>query len=117
MNKIINSIIPVIFLVVLFSSQYFVAKDVYKISNPLMYHVGLFTMMTIIYYNFPGGFDKQFNRPDKTAPVTLTECAYYAMSTHTTVGFGDIFPLTNYARSFVMTHMALVFLSVASLFM
>jgi hypothetical protein len=34
---------------------------------------------------------------------------------HTSTGFGDVFPITWVARVLVMTHLALVFMSVANL--
>ena len=113
--KLIMKLISIFLLVLLFTSEFFLAKGAYNKIGPFVYHVVLFLAATILYYNFPGGFENNFHRPDTDKPPTPVECAYFSLTTHTTTGYGDIYPLTDIARTTVMTHMILVFLGIASL--
>ena len=83
--------------------------------SALLYHAIIASIMIPVYYYFPGGFENHFNRPDPKAPVTLTECGYYSLMTHATVGYGDIYPKTRPARLMVCLHVLLSFLGISLL--
>lgn len=55
--------------------------------------------------------------PSKTFNVerqlSFIDALYFATSTHTTLGFGDIYPVTTSGRVFTMAHAFLIFSSVA----
>lgn len=53
------------------------------------------------------GMKEHFAFATTTKPSALTSL-YFAMTTHTTSGYGDIYPKSNLSKSVVMAHMALV---------
>ena len=87
----------------------------------LLYHVIIFGFFWAMYQVLPGGFKKNFNTPTLSSADNKwkgdgpSDVAYYTMVMHTSTGFGDVFPITWIARVLVMTHLALVFMSVANL--
>jgi hypothetical protein len=84
------------------------------ISAPLMYHALVFGSFFGLYMVMPGGFDRNFNVPEKKR-MTIADVLYYTMVVHSTAGFGDIYPTSFYARACVAAHLGLVFLGTASL--
>ena len=70
-----------------------------------------YLFFAIIYYFMPNG---TFNTERK---LTLNECLYFSCTTHTTLGLGDIYPITNRGRNAVMLQIVLVFLNNASVFL
>lgn len=84
------------------------------VKMPLLYHSLVFGTFFGLYMMMPGGFSKNFNVPTKTK-MGIADILYYTMVVHSTCGFGDMYPLTFYARSCVTTHLGLVFLGVANL--
>lgn len=56
--------------------------------------------------------------PKKTFNVekqlSFVEALYFSTTTHTTVGFGDIYPVTTSGRLFIMLHALLIFATVAN---
>jgi hypothetical protein len=81
----------------------------------LIYHLVVFCMFMALYATTPGGFTKHFNVPKGAKSMGFADLAYYTMVAHSTTGFGDIYPLTTYARTLVSAHLALVFLASASI--
>ena len=75
----------------------------------LLYQAILFGLFYGLYMAMPKGFAANFNTPDnkKLAPLDVL---YYTTVTHTTVGYGDIYPKTTYARMIVSAHLGLVYL-------
>ena len=79
-----------------------------------MMNVGVILFMAIIYtiwlwvqpeaWNTPLGEGEEFSVFDK-----LINGLYVSIVTHTTVGFGDFFPLSVPAKIFVMIHGMMVF--------
>ena len=47
---------------------------------------------------------------DFDTPMTLFDSIYYSAITHTTVGFGDVYPMTKTSKIACMVHVLLVFL-------
>jgi len=56
--------------------------------------------------------------PKKTFNVEkqlgFIEALYFSTTTHTTLGFGDIYPVTTYGRVCIMLHTLLIFITVAN---
>lgn len=87
----------------------------------MLYHAIIYAVFWVVYQTLPGGFAKNFNLPSNvvreknyTGDGPL-DVAYFTMVMHTTVGFGDVYPITWYARSVTMLHLFLVFMATASL--
>jgi len=62
---------------------------------------------TTIYSSLPS---ETFNIKRK---LSFIDALYFATITHTTVGFGDIYPITTSGRVFTMVHALLIFTSLA----
>ena len=77
-----------------------------------VYHAAVFGFFWGLYYFIPGGFENNFNTP---GPVGTADVAYYTAVTHTTIGFGDIYPKTTPARLIVACHALLVFVALANI--
>lgn len=93
---------------------YTAAKFAGVVSVPLLYHAVVYGIFFGLYMVMPGGFEKNFNVPEKKK-MTLADVSYYTMVVHSTAGFGDIYPTSFWARAVVTTHLGLVFLGVAGL--
>lgn len=97
------------------TTVYIAAKSADVLSNPLLYHALLFGLFFGIYMVMPGGFEANFNIPQTNKKMTIADVIYYTMVVHSTAGFGDIYPLTFYARACVSAHLGFVFLGTANL--
>lgn len=112
---------PLLGSVVMAVMAFVVANVARFMPYALLYHVIIFGFFWGMYQVLPGGFKKNFNTPtinsdDKTWKGDgPSDVAYYTMVMHTSTGFGDVFPITWIARVLVLTHLALVFMSVANL--
>lgn len=85
-------------------------------SQPFMIHLTVLMLFVTIYYFFPGGgFEKNFSvaNPDKKA--SWIDCLYFGVTTHSTVGFGDILPKTTGAKLCTIAHIVVVFFIVLTL--
>lgn len=71
------------------------------------YHGAVFMTFFALYMFIPGGFARHFNVPT-TQPLGAADIAYYTMATHSSVGYGDIYPKTTQARVLVTAHMFMV---------
>lgn len=69
----------------------------------------IFILITfaIIYVSLPS---KSFNVDRQ---LTFMDALYFATTTHTTLGFGDIHPVSTSGRLFTMAHGLLIFISLA----
>jgi len=84
-------------------------------SEPFIIHLLVLMMFVMIYRFFPGGFENNFTvaNPDKKA--SLVDCLYFGVTTHSTVGFGDILPKTTGAKLCTIAHIVVVFFIVLTL--
>lgn len=80
--------------------------DIKATKYILLYHVVILIIFGLIYSTID--FKKHFNCPDKK-PNALTPL-YFAVTAHTTTGYGDITATSNTARTLVMTHMLLAWM-------
>jgi hypothetical protein len=60
-------------------------------------------VFTIVYYNMN---QAAFNIKKK---LSFFEAAYFSIISHTTLGYGDIYPVSIMSRLFVIIHVLLVF--------
>lgn len=74
-----------------------------------LYHGLIYAAFFSIYLVIP--FEQHFNVPNNK-PMGTADIAYYAMVTHSGVGYGDVYPITTAGRVLVMTHLFLVILAV-----
>lgn len=77
------------------------------------YHLVLLLLAWGVYSNLD--FKKHFNVPEKT-PLNRTTVWYFTISTHSTVGFGDITPKTDLARNLVGIHLVLIMVPLLLIF-
>lgn len=90
---------------------YFAAQAADVLRGKLFFHALVFGAFFGLYSVMPGGFESNFNLPEKKGKMSIADVAYYTMVVHSTAGFGDIYPTSFYARSCVATHLGLVFLA------
>lgn len=89
---------------------YVAARFAGVVRMPLMYHAIVYGAFFGLYMVMPGGFEKHFNIPEKKK-MTVADVMYYTTVVHSTAGFGDIYPLTFYARTVVTLHLGLALLA------
>lgn len=93
---------------------YVAANATNIVSSKLMYHALVFGAFFGLYMVLPGGFQKNFNTPENKK-MTVADVLYVTSVLHTTVGLGDVYPLTFVGRCAVSAHVGLVFLATAGL--
>ena len=86
----------------------------FKMSLP--YQAAVFALFFVMYLTIPGGFTENFNMPnDKTkAAKSWKDVLYFTAVTHSSTGYGDIYPLTPTAKALVMGHVMMVFAGAAN---
>ena len=90
----------------------FVAARLARFTGTVVtYHAALYMLFFGLYMMIPGGFAKHFNVPPDQ-PLGAADIAYYTMTTHSGVGYGDIYPKTTQARVLVAAHMFMVIMAV-----
>lgn len=92
---------------------YMAARFAGVVRVPLIYHALVFGAFFGVYMVMPGGFEKHFNVPtnSENRKMSVADVIYYTTVVHSTAGFGDIYPLTNYARAAVSLHLGLAFMA------
>lgn len=90
---------------------WFSAKVSNVFSIALLYHALVFGAFFGLYMVMPGGFEKNFNMPDAKKKMDVSDVLYYSIVVHSTAGFGDLFPITSYARMVVSAHLGMVLLA------
>lgn len=82
-----------------------------KMASPITVHVIFFCFMTLIYRFFPGGFENNFKYIDgnKKAPASWVDIIYYNAAVYSTVGYGDVTPITPLAKMAAIFQMIVVF--------
>ena len=93
---------------------YLAAKAAGVVGSPLIYHSLVFGAFFGLYMVMPGGFENNFNVPEKKK-LTIADVIYYTAVVHSTAGFGDIYPTSFYSRFCVAVHLGLVFVGTAGL--
>lgn len=93
---------------------YMAARAAGVVGRPLIYHALVFGAFFGLYMVMPGGFEQNFNIPEKKK-MTIADVIYYTSVVHSTAGFGDIYPTSFYARICVAAHLGLVFMGTANL--
>ena len=78
-----------------------------------IYHAVIYAVFFTLYTMIPGGFAANFQTPGKS--VSSGDVAFFTAVTHTTIGYGDMYPKTSTARRLVLLHMVLVFVATASI--
>ena len=76
-----------------------------NIKTILITHFSIILLFAVIYRHISNN-STSFSDSNK---MTFFDSIYYSTITHTTVGFGDIYPKTNLARFVCMIHVLLVF--------
>lgn len=88
-------------------------------KKSLAYQGALFALFFVLYLTIPGGFTENFYMPnDKTkAAKSWRDVLYFTAVTHSSTGYGDIYPLTPKARALVTMHTMLTFAGAANVLM
>ena len=68
----------------------------------VLYELWVLFLFAILYYII--GMDTHFKLPSGTAATPVT-AMYFGIVSHTTTGYGDIYPLTPLARVLVAVHL------------
>lgn len=76
--------------------------------NFIVTNISILIFFAMIYFSLP---ENSFNKKDK---LSLMDSVYFSVISHTTVGYGDIYPASNIAKFFVLCQIALVFSLIAS---
>jgi len=94
----------------------YASKYVYKvvrlilIATVLTYFLGCFWYFVITTYDFHNGelgFFEKYSLDDLSLPRRLVLCCYFALTTLSTVGYGDLTPQSNVERIFGIVIMIL----------
>jgi len=83
-------------------------------KKSLAYQGALFALFFVMYLTIPGGFRENFNTPNDKTGNTWGDVLYFTTMTHTSVGYGDIYPLTPRARMLATLHSILSFAGAAN---
>ena len=79
-------------------------------TNPITVHAIFFCFMTLVYRFFPGGFENNFKySDDRKGPASWIDILYYNAAVYTTVGYGDVIPITPLAKCAAIFQMIIVF--------
>lgn len=84
----------------------------FKMSLP--YQAAVFALFFVMYLTIPGGFRENFNTPNDKTGDSWNDILYFTTITHTSVGFGDMYPLTPRARALATIHSMLAFAGAAN---
>ena len=81
----------------------------------ILAHFILYTVSVYINFYIVGFNEKNFNIVDKSNINNFKACLHHTLVTHTTVGFGDIYPVSDKAKLHNAIHISLVYLLLAGL--
>lgn len=71
-------------------------------NNKLFLNLIIYLLFTIIYLQNKNNFNKK--------QLSNNDIIYYSLVTHTTVGYGDIYPVTNQGKYITSLHILIVFI-------
>lgn len=77
-----------------------------SLKTLLMTHLVIIVIFAFIYKAINMNNIEAFNNEKE---MTLFDCLYFSVVTHTTVGYGDIYPVSNLARACMMIQVMTVF--------
>lgn len=83
-------------------------------KKSLAYQGALFALFFVLYLTIPGGFSENFNVPNKETGKRWQDVMYFTAVTHSSTGYGDIYPLSRRARALVTMHAMLAFAGAAN---
>ena len=83
-------------------------------KKSLTYQGTLFALFFTLYLTIPGGFRENFNTPNDKTGKSWTDVLYFTAVTHSSTGYGDIYPLTPRARALVTMHSLMAFAGAAN---
>lgn len=78
-------------------------------KKSLAYQGGLFALFFVLYLTIPGGFRENFYTPNDKTGKSWRDVMYFTAVTHSSTGYGDIYPLTPWAKALVTVHSLLAF--------
>jgi len=81
--------------------------DMHPVHLLILANVVLLGVFALIYFIINKVDSKAFNY-SFNIPLNFIDMVYFAIATHTTVGYGDIVPAKTYAKIIVCVHMMLV---------
>ena len=71
-------------------------------NNKLFLNLIIYLLFTIIYVKNKNNFNKK--------QLSNNDILYYSLVTHTTVGYGDIYPVTTQGKYITSLHILIVFI-------
>jgi hypothetical protein len=83
-------------------------------KKSLAYQGALFALFFVLYLTIPGGFRENFNMPNDKTGKSWRDVLYFTAVTHSSTGYGDIYPLSPKARALVTMHAVLAFAGAAN---
>jgi hypothetical protein len=86
-------------------------------KKSLAYQGALFALFFAMYLTIPGGFRENFYTPNDKTGKSWQDVLYFTAVTHTSTGYGDMYPLTPKARALVTMHTMLAFAGAANVLM
>ena len=75
--------------------------------NFIITNISILLFFAVVYFSLP---ENSFSKEGK---LSLMDSIYFSVISHTTVGYGDIYPTTNTSKFFVLCHICLVFSLIA----
>jgi hypothetical protein len=79
-------------------------KSIPRLVNNLLYHLLIILIFALIYHSL-GRFNGGYGKHNK---LSFFDSLYFSLTTHTTIGYGDIAPADTLTRSLVMCHMIIL---------
>jgi len=83
--------------------------------NVIIINIVLVFFFATLYYGVSREDDEHFNGLDRDS--TFVDALYFSTTIQSTVGFGDIHPLSTTGKSIVMLHQAVLFLQMVNVLM
>ena len=93
-----------------FLSNYYDWANKNKLKNKLLLNFIIYIVFVCYYIQHIDEFEHSIQNTNKQSTNDIISVIYFGLTTHTTVGFGDIIPNTNRLKFIISMHILLSFI-------